>query len=49
MISVYIKEQKRYSQDELISIFKNSKVNPIEIIRKLKEFGILKQINKRNS
>lgn len=48
MISVFIKEQKRYSQDELISIFKNSKVNPIEIIRKLKEFGILKLVKASN-
>lgn len=48
MISVFIKEQKRYSQDELISIFKNTKINPIEIIKKLKEFGILKLVKASN-
>lgn len=44
MISVYIKEQKPYTQNELISIFKDAKINPIEIIKKLKQFGVLKLV-----
>lgn len=44
MNSGYLREQKRYTQEELIQIFNCSKDKAILIIRKLKEYGILKVV-----
>lgn len=44
MISEYVREQKRYTQKELCQILKCSEEHAIPIIRKLKEFGVLKTV-----
>ena len=44
MIAAYIREQKRYSQQELRDIFQCSEDGILAIIRKLKEFGVLKAV-----
>ena len=49
MISKYIREQKRYSQQELCSIFECSEEKGANIIRRLKEFGILKAVKATDS
>ena len=41
MISKYVKEQKRYTQDELRKIFECTADETVQIIRKLKEYGIV--------
>ena len=44
MISKFIKEQKRYTQQELQEAFNCSESKTIEIIKKLKEYGVLKAV-----
>ena len=44
MISKFIMEQKRYTQKELERILECSEENAVPIIRKLKEYGILKAV-----
>lgn len=44
IISKYIREQKRYTQKEICSIFKCSEEKIVPMIRKLKEYGILKAV-----
>ena len=44
MISEFIREQKRYSLKELSRIFRCSEEKAIPLIRKLKEFSILKSV-----
>ena len=44
MISVYLREQKRYTQSELSRILESSEEKAVSIIRKLKEYGILKVV-----
>ena len=44
MISEFIREQKRYTQNELCHILKCSEEHAIPLIRKLKEFGVLKAV-----
>lgn len=46
MISKYVKEQKRYTQDELRKIFECSADETVQIIKKLKEYGIVKNVKK---
>lgn len=46
MISKYVKEQKRYTQDELRKIFECNIDETVQIIRKLKEYGIVKNVKK---
>ena len=46
MISTYIKEQKRYTQEELRTIFECSVEEAVQIIKKLKEYGIVKNVKK---
>ena len=46
MISKYVKEQKRYTQDELRKIFECNTDETVQIIRKLKEYGIVKNVKK---
>jgi len=44
MISKYLREQRRYSQGELCRILECSEDVAITIIRRLKEFGVLKAV-----
>lgn len=44
MISKFLREQKRYTQKDLCSVFECTEEMAIPIIRKLKEFGILKAV-----
>lgn len=44
MISKFIKEQKRYTQQELKEAFGCNESKTIEIIKKLKEYGVLKSV-----
>lgn len=44
MISVYLREQKRYTQKDLCDKFKCTEEYVVFIIRKLKEYGILKAV-----
>ena len=46
MISKYVKEQKRYTQDELRKIFECTADETVQIIRKLIEYGIVKNVKK---
>lgn len=48
MKSVFLREQRRYTQNELIALFKCSEEKTISFIEKLKSFGILKVV-KANS
>ncbi|MEE3422966.1 MAG: LlaJI family restriction endonuclease [Succinimonas sp.] len=45
-LSLFVKEQKKYSFNALCSMFKSTAGDLIPIIRKLKEFGLLKIENK---
>ncbi len=44
MISKFIREQKRYTQKDLCEKFECSEEKVVPIIRKLKEFGVLKAV-----
>lgn len=44
MISEFVREQKRYTQQELCRILRCSEEKAIPLIRKLKEYGILKAV-----
>ena len=44
MLSKYIREQKRYSFDSLCQIFECNTEKVVKIIKKLKEYGILKTV-----
>lgn len=44
MISKYVKEQKRLTQEDLSDIFECSEDHVVFIIKKLKEFGVLKAV-----
>lgn len=44
MISEFVREQKRYTQKELCNILKCSEGQAVILIRKLKEFGVLKAV-----
>lgn len=44
MISKFLREQKRYTQKDLCDFFECTEERAIPIIRKLKEFGILKAV-----
>lgn len=44
MISNYLREQKRYTQKDLCDKFECSEEKVVPIIRKLKEFGVLKAV-----
>lgn len=45
MISVFLREQKRYSQQELTRDFKCSEDKTVRILKRLKEYGVLKAVN----
>lgn len=44
MISEYIREQQRYTRDRLKSLFHCSDADIIRIIKRLKEYGVLKKV-----
>lgn len=44
MISEYVREQKRYTQKELCNILKCNEEQVVPLIRKLKEFSVLKTV-----
>lgn len=48
MISEFVREQKRYTQKELCNILRCSEEQAIILIRKLKEFGVLKAVKASN-
>jgi len=49
MESVYVREQKRYTQNNLIELFKTSEENTVRIIKKLKEYNILKTVRRSDA
>ncbi len=44
MISKFVREQKRYTQHELCAILEYSETDVVPLIRKLKEYGVLKAV-----
>lgn len=44
MISQFVREQKRYTQKELCDILKCNEEQIVQLIRKLKEFGVMKAV-----
>lgn len=48
MISKYVKEQKRYTQEELRKIFECNIDEAVQIIKKLKEYGVVKNVKKND-
>lgn len=44
MVSSFLREQKRYTQKELSKIFNCSEEKTVQLLRKLKEFGIVKAV-----
>ena len=49
MISEFVREQKRYTQKDLCKILACTEENSIPLIRKLKEFGVLKAVKASDS
>lgn len=49
MISIFFREQNRYTQEELFDRLKCSEEEGVSYIRKLKEFGVLKAVKASNS
>ena len=49
MISEFVREQKRYAQRELCHILRCSEEEVVPLIRKLKEFGVLKAVKNSDS
>lgn len=45
MISVWIREQKRYSQQELCSMFAMKEGEIVPVLRRLKEFGVVRAVS----
>jgi len=44
MISIFLREQKRYAQEELVNAFKCSEGKTVRILKRLKEYGVLKAV-----
>ena len=44
MVSVFLREQKRYNQEELVASFKCSEEKAVRILKRLKEYGVLKSV-----
>ena len=44
MISVYLREQRRYLQEELVVLFQCSEEKTVHILKRLKEYGVLKAV-----
>lgn len=43
--SFFLREQKRYTQDDLVRFFGATETETVKILKKLKEYGILKTVN----
>lgn len=48
MISKFVREQRRYTQQELCDILECSELDVVSYIRKLKEYGVLKAVRASN-
>ncbi len=44
MVSVFLREQKRYTQDDLVKAFACSEEKTVHILKRLKEYGVLKAV-----
>lgn len=44
MISVFLREQKRYTQEELVAFFRCNEEKTVRILKRLKEYGVLKAV-----
>ena len=44
MISVFLREQKRYTQEDLVNEFRCSEEKTVRILKRLKEYGIRYQL-----
>lgn len=44
MISVFLREQKRYTQENLVGAFQCSEERTVHILKRLKEYGVLKAV-----
>ena len=44
MISVFLREQKRYTQEDLVKEFRCSEEKAVHILKRLKEYGVLKAV-----
>ncbi len=44
MVSVFLREQKRYTQDNLVKLFCCSEEKTVHILKRLKEYGVLKSV-----
>ena len=44
MISVFLREQKRYTQEDLVKAFVCSEEKTVHILKRLKEYGVLKAV-----
>ena len=49
MISKFVREQKRYTQENLRDIFECPPVKAVNIVKKLKEYGVLKAVKATNA
>jgi len=49
MISVFLREQKRYSQDELVKLLQCTEEKAVRILKRLKEYGVLKAVKASDS
>lgn len=44
MVSLFIKEQKRYTQQKLCKLFDCSEEKIVQLLKRLKEFGVVKSV-----
>ena len=44
MISVFLREQRRYTQDELVKLFCCTEEKTVHILKRLKEYSVLKAV-----
>ena len=44
MRSVFLREQKRYTQGELVKHFKGDESDVVKVLKRLKEYGVLKAV-----
>lgn len=49
MISVFLREQKRYTQKDLIKEFRCSEEKTVRILKRLKEYGVLKSVKSNDT
>ena len=49
MISVFLREQKRYTQETLVKEFHCSEEKTVRILKRLKEYGVLKAVKANNT